>query len=112
MAGIHYAIIIAVIGMIQVIAATILTGLFSRETKRRKADSEAHEKRAAVRANEIRLSMELTAAAASLSICHAYAYKEGHVNGKMDTALPRAEKARDKYYALINSVASERIAAE
>ena len=99
-----YPIIVAIIGCVQTIIIALVAAFFSYRDKRR-------EKQASLRADESRLSMRMTSAAVSLACAHAYAYKDGHVNGKMDAALTEAAAAQKEYFNFINSVASKQMAA-
>jgi len=107
-----YAIIIGSFGLIQAIAVAIIAGLFSRDSKKRKAENVRIEKLAHVRAEEARLAMRLMSASARLSSATAMAVKEGHVNGKMDIAMAEVDRALADYYDFINRVASTQIAAD
>jgi hypothetical protein len=106
------AVLISVIGAIQVIVGAIITGMFRRDAKRRKAHDENMENRAKLRAEESRLSMQLMSANAGLSIATGLAVKEGRTNGKMTAALASAEQAQRDYYAFINRVASAQMTAD
>ena len=112
MGNISYALILGVLGFLQAVSVAIIAGLFNRETRKRRADTEKHEKRAATRAEESRLAMKLMSANASLACATAIALKEGHTNGKVDKALKDAEKAQREYYDFINGVASSQMAAD
>jgi len=103
------AIIIATITLIQGIAIALISGLFNRETKRRKEEQARLDKRADIRAQEGLLSMKLMATNTSLTIATAIAVQEGTSNGKMSKALAEAEKAQQEYYEFIDRAALSQI---
>ena len=103
---------ISFFGFLQTTALVVISGLFGLESKRRKKDSEKIEKRAAVRAEESRLAMQLMSANARLASATGIALQEGRTNGKMETALKDADKAQSEYYAFINRVAATQMTAD
>ncbi|MDL2273464.1 hypothetical protein LJC34_02815 [Oscillospiraceae bacterium OttesenSCG-928-G22] len=100
---------IAIIGGIQAAVVALISGIFARDNKERKKMHDATEARAAIRAEESRLSMSLMSADMSLTLATARAIKEGKTNGKMDAALAAAETAQKEYYDFINSIAAKQI---
>jgi hypothetical protein len=100
---------IAIMGSIQAVAVALISGPFARENKKRKSAHEHTEARAALRAEESRLSMKLISADMSLTLATAHSVKEGKVNGRMDAALAKAEEAQKEYYSFINEVAAKQI---
>jgi hypothetical protein len=101
---------IAIIGLIQAVAAAIIGGLFARDAKKRKNADDKAETRAVLRAEESKKMMELMSASVNLGIATATALKNGQTNGETDTALKKAREAKAKYYTFINNVAAEQIA--
>ena len=93
-------------------AVAIIAWLLDRESKKRKAESDKLDKRAEIRVEESRLSMNLMSAIAKLTSVTAVAMKEGHTNGKMDRALADVEKAQGEYYNFINRIASKQMTAD
>ena len=110
--SVSYAVIIGGLGLLQAISVAVIAGLFNREARKRKADTETLEKRAALRAKESSLAMKLMSATASLSCATARAVIEGRVNGKTEDALKEAAKAQKEYYDFINGVASSQMATD
>jgi len=110
--GLSYIIILGGFGLVQAVVVAVIAGLFNRESKRRRADNEAIERRARIRTEESRLSMRLMSANASLAVATGLALKEGRTNGKMEKALLESEKAQHEYYAFINKIAATQMTAE
>ena len=100
---------IAVIGLIQAVVMAILGGLFARDSKKRKDAARVIEARAALRAEESRLSMKLMSASVHLGMATALAMKEGATNGKMESALRNAKETESEYYDFINAIAARSI---
>ena len=68
------------------------------------------EKRAARRAAESRLSMDLMYAACGLAMDTAKAMREGHTNGTLDGDLDEAIKARAAYESWVRDEAAAAVA--
>ncbi len=106
-------VLVAIIGGAEALLVAVIGGLFLLDRKKRKkaevvekaakqkADAQAH-----IRAKVNALSMGLMSANTSLTIATAIAVKEGHVNGKMDTALKAANRAQRVYFNFINGLAA------
>ena len=92
-------IICAIIAAISGIVIAIVEGRASKDRKRT-------EQRAKRRAKESRLSMELMSATCELSVVTAIAYKEGHMNGTLEPALAKAEKAQEDYQSFLKDEAA------
>lgn len=108
-----YVIIIGSFGMIQAVAVAIIAGLFSRESKKRKAENDKHEKQSTLRTESNLHVMQLMSAVTSLACATGSALKdEGRVNGKMDAALDEAKNAQREYYGFVNRIASSQMAAD
>jgi hypothetical protein len=69
----------------------------TRERKKRSEDKEKTEKRAALRAEESLLSMQIQEANLSLSLATALAVERQKTNGEMKEAREKAKLAQDKY---------------
>ena len=100
---------IAFIGLTQAIMVAVIGGLFAQDSKKRKQQLESAEARAAIRAEESRLSMKMMSADVNLSVATARAVKEGKTNEEMDAALTSTEEALQEYYNFINTVAAKQI---
>ena len=98
----------------------IITGIFAllvavveaiaaKERKDTKKENEKTEQRAALRAEESRLSMQMMSAALQLSVVTANALTGGHNNGNVEAAKKAAEEAMTEYTAFINKIASKEV---
>ena len=101
-----------VLTFVSAIGVALIAGIFGRSERRIKADKARSEARAAIRAEENRLSMAMMGASISLGTATAIAIKEGHTNGYMDKALIEADVAKCEYYKFINDLASKNITKE
>lgn len=101
-------------GEIAAIISTAVTGIFAvivalieaRASRERKST----EKRAARRARESRLSMDMMYAATSLAMDTARALRDGHTNGTLDPDLQKAQAARAAYDCFLRDEAAEAVA--
>ena len=84
-------------------AATILVAVLETRASKDRKRAEIRAKR---RAKESRLSMELMSATCELSVVTAVAYKEGHMNGTLEPALQKAEKAQEDYQSFLRDEAA------
>ncbi len=100
---------IAIIGAIQAIVVGVIAGLFARDSAKKKKVMDDAEVRAALRAEESRMSMKMMSANTRLTMATARAVKDGKSNGKMETALVDAEKTELEYFNFINGVAAKQI---
>ena len=99
----------ALISALSAICVAILTGLFARDSRRRKAaeaDQKAHEQ---MRAKESRLAMQLMSASVKLGVATAMAVEQKKFNGEMKEARESAEKAQKDYWEFINGTAADEI---
>ncbi|MDO4553353.1 MAG: hypothetical protein Q4C22_07445 [Bacillota bacterium] len=96
-------------GLFGVVVAIIEAGAY-RDRKRAEADRKRVDKRAADRAEESRLSMQMMDASIELCFATALAVESHQVNGKMKTAKEKAEQAQTEYNAYIRKLAAEKIA--
>ena len=90
---------IAIFGLLQ----TFLIWLVSRKMKRMDA-------RAALRAEESLLSMQMLSATMNLSIATAIAVRDKKVNGVMKRALGDADQTAKSYRDFVDKVAAKQIA--
>lgn len=100
----------ALIGALSAICVAVLTGLFARDSKRRKAHEDELEAHSRKRAQESRLSMQLMSASVKLGIATALAVEQKKFNGEMKDARESADKAQKAYWDFINSTAADEIA--
>ena len=105
----NQAITIAFITLLQAITVAFISGLFNRESRKRKEDQSKIDQHAEMRIKENLLSMKLISANTSLTVATALAVQEGKTNGKMTAALAEAEKAQKEYYEFINSIAHQQL---
>lgn len=75
-----------------------------RRTEARRSDT-----RAARRAEESLLSMELMGATCALSVVTAKAVTHQHVNGDVEAAMREAENARKNYAAFVERLAAHQV---
>lgn len=99
----------AVISALSAICVAVLTGLFARDSKRRKAKEDEQDARAKIRARESALSMQLMSANVKLGIATALAVEQKKFNGEMKDARESAAKAQKAYWDFINGTAAEEI---
>lgn len=99
----------AIISALSAVCVAILTGLFARDTRRRKTREDEQDARAKIRAEESRLSMQLMSASVKLGVATAMAVEQQKFNGEMHDARESAEKAQKEYWAFINRTAAGEI---
>lgn len=90
-----------IVSAITSLAAVIVAVIGGININQRKKDEKLYMQRA----TEARLGMDMQAASIELSDVIAIAVTGGHTNGNVEEARAKAKKARDNYYAFINSVA-------
>lgn len=95
-------------GTFTVIVA-IIELIASKDRKRTKKLTEDLEKRAALREEESRLSMQMNYATLQLSIVTANALTGGHNNGNVEQARMNAQKAELDYQHFLQKVAASTI---
>lgn len=95
-------------GIFTVIVA-IIELIASKDRKRTKKFTEDLEKRAALREEESRLSMQMNYATLQLSIVTANALTGGHNNGNVEQAKMNAQKAELDYQHFLQKVAASTI---
>ena len=95
-------------GIFTVIVA-IIELIANRDRKRTKKLTEDLEKRAALREEESRLSMQMNYATLQLSIVTANALTGGHNNGNVEQAKMNAQKAELDYQHFLQKVAASTI---
>ena len=101
-------------GEIAAIISTAVTGIFAvlvalieaRATRERRST----EKRAARRARESRLSMDMMYAATSLAMDTARALRDGHTNGTLGPDLAKAKEAKAAYDSFLRDEAAAAVA--
>lgn len=97
------------ISALSAILVAVFTGLFARDSRRRKSRDDEQDARAKIRAQESRLSMQLMSANVKLGIATALAVEQKKFNGEMKDARESADKAQKAYWDFINSTAAEEI---
>jgi len=108
--GLIQAIAVAVIGVISVRNINQRKKLADREFEYQKEINERVEKRAKLRAEESRLSMEMMIATLNLSEAIAIAERDNKQNDIITSALNGAVKTRENYTQFVNKVVSDHIA--
>lgn len=99
----------ALISAASAICVAILTGLFARDSRRRKAADDDLKARAQIRARESRLSMQLMSASVKLGVATSLAVEQQKLNGEMKDARESAEKAQKAYWEFIDDIAANDI---
>lgn len=97
------------ISALSAILVAVFTGLFARDSRRRKSRDDEQDAHAKIRAQESRLSMQLMSANVKLGIATALAVEQKKFNGEMKDARESADKAQKAYWDFINSTAAEEI---
>ena len=100
---------VAIVGLIQAVMVAVIGGLFARNSKKQKVETELIEARAAIRAEESRLSMQLMSASVNLGVVTAVAVKDGKANGNVNEAVSKAHIAQQEYYNFINTLAAKKL---
>jgi len=85
----------------------IIEAVAARERRDIRSENAKADTRAALRAEESRLSMQMMSATLQLSVVTANALTGGHNNGNVERAKSSAEEAMNEYSAFINKVASK-----
>lgn len=96
-----------IIPAVAAIIVAIIEAIAAKERRAIKKKSDLLEQRAARRAEESRLSMQMMYATLQLSIVTANALTGGHNNGNVAKAKEAAEKAESDYQEFLQKVASE-----
>ena len=94
---------------VAVVLVAVIEGVAARERKHIKEDRERTERRATVRSEESRLSMELMAASCALSLVMAKKLTGQHTNGDVEEAMQKATTAQEEYAEFLRSVASRQV---
>jgi len=90
-----YGLLIMIFGLVQSIAVAVITGLFHRESKRRKANDEEVARRAAVRAEESLLNMKMSVAGVDLTILAAKNSRASMLTAKWMRQLKGRRKPKE-----------------
>lgn len=99
----------AVISALSAICVAILTGLFARDTRRRKAIDDSQKAHEQMRAKESRLATQLMIASVKLGVATSLAVEQHKFNGEMKEARESAEKAQKDYWEFIKGTAADEI---
>lgn len=91
------------------IIVAIIELIAAKDRKRTKKFTEDLEKRAALREEESRLSMQMMYATLQLSIVTSNALTGGHNNGNVEQARTNAQKAEADYQQFLQKVAASTI---
>ena len=91
------------------VLVAIIEAVAARERKELKADRERTERRAAPRAEESRLSMELMSASCALSLVAAKKLAGMHTNGDVEAAMDKAKAAQGDYEEFVHTVAAKQV---
>lgn len=92
-----------------VVLVAVIEAAAARERKSIREDRERTERRAAVRAEESRLSMDMMAATCALSLVMAKKLTGQHTNGDVEDAMEQAKDAQGEYADFLRSVTSKQV---
>lgn len=92
------------------IVVAVIEAYSSRERKQYKADREKAERRAALRAEESRLSMEMMSANNKLTLVLAKKLTGQHTNGDVEEAMHAAVKAQKDYQEFLEETTARQMA--
>lgn len=92
------------------VAVALIEAFAARERKRYKADRERAERRAALRAQESQLSMEMMSANNALTLIIAKKLTGQHTNGDVEEAMSAAQKAQHDYQSFLEQTTARQMA--
>lgn len=99
-----------IIPALAAVVVAVIEAIAAKERKQTKIEAEKANARAALRAEESRLSMQMMSATLQLSIVSANALTNGHNNGNVERAKTAAENAMSEYEKFLQSVAAKEVA--
>ena len=99
-----------IIPALAAVVVAVIEAIAAKERKQTKIEAEKANARAALRAEESRLSMQMMSATLQLSIVSANALINGHNNGNVERAKTAAENAMQEYEKFLQSVAAKEVA--
>nr|DAO92563.1 MAG TPA: hypothetical protein [Caudoviricetes sp.] len=99
----------ALISAASAIACALIAAWSNRRAKDDKAQRERVEARAAQRAKEGRLQLEMLHANSKLTVGVAMALKRGHCNGEVEAGLEAIKKADQAYAAFLEGIAVDHL---
>lgn len=99
----------ALISAASAIACALIAAWSNRRTKEDKAQRERVEARAAQRAKEGRLQLEMLHANSKLTVGVAMALKRGHCNGEVEAGLEAIKNADQAYAAFLEGIAVDHL---
>ncbi len=100
----------SLLSAIAMIIVAVIEAHSSRERKQYKADRERAERRAALRAEESRLSMEMMSANNKLTLVVAKKLTGQHTNGDVEEAMHAAVKAQADYQSFLEETTARQMA--
>lgn len=98
------------ISAIALVLVAIIEAVATRERKRYKADRERAERRAALRAKESQLSMEMMSANNKLTLIIAKKLTGQHTNGDVEEAMHESMQAQRDYQDLLEETTAKQMA--
>lgn len=98
-----------IIPALATIGVAIIELIAHRDRKRIKEENEERDRKAALRDEESRCSMQMMYATMQLSIVNANALTGGHNNGNVEQARFEAQKAEAEYQHFLQKVAAAAI---
>ena len=100
----------SLISAVAVVLVALIESKSSRERKQYKEDRERAERRAAVRAEESQLSMEMMSANNKLTLVIAKKLNGQHTNGDVEEAMQAAVKAQKDYQMFLEETTARQVA--
>ena len=98
-----------IISGIAIVLVAIIEAIAAMDRKRSKSDRQRSERRAAVRAEESKLAMQMMDANLDLALATATAVEQGKLNGEMKAARDKAREAQENYRMFIRNVAAREV---
>ena len=98
-----------IISAAAVVLVAVIEALSAMDRRKLKKENEHEAKRAAVREQESRLSMQMMDASLQLGLATAAAMEQGEVTCEMKEARKKAEKARAEYERFLRNIAAHQV---
>ena len=99
-----------IIAAVAAVAVAIIETFAAHDRRQAKLDRERTERRAARRAEESRLSMDLMSANCALALTTAKKLAGMHTNGDVEEAMEDARKAQEAYVDFLQRQAANQVA--
>ena len=104
------SLIFGILQLVQAIIICVISGLFARDSRKRKVRQEKIDERASVREAENKLSLRQQTAIISICVANSKAIKGGEINGDIDHALYAINAAQEEYNEFMQEIVSKQLA--